>query len=78
MKIKRRGIIIIFLGLVLFIFTTITFFSKAKVDDIEYVNNSANKPQRSSWSPVTGLAIIGFGGVMLWMSLKKNKKDAKL
>ncbi len=78
MKIKRRGIIIILIGLVLFVFTTITFFNKAKVDDIADVNNTANKPQRSSWSPVTGLAIIGFGGVMLWMSLKKNKKDAKL
>lgn len=68
---KKIGIIIIILGLVLTIFTAITFFTREKVVDIGSLEITANKPHHVSWSPLIGLAVMGVGGVVVLMSPKK-------
>ncbi|MGD0342823.1 MAG: hypothetical protein ABSA76_14060 [Bacteroidales bacterium] len=68
---KKAGIIIIILGLVLTIFTAITFFTRESVAKIGDVNIIANKRHHLNWSPVVGIAVMGIGGVVLFMSPKK-------
>jgi hypothetical protein len=68
---KRAGIVIVILGLVLTIFTAITFFTREKVVDIGSIKISANKPHHLSWSPLIGIAVMGVGGVLILVSGKK-------
>jgi hypothetical protein len=68
---KRAGIVIVILGLVLTIFTAITFFTRENVVDIGSLKISANKPHHLSWSPLIGIAVMGVGGVLILVSGKK-------
>jgi hypothetical protein len=68
---KRAGIVIVILGLVLTIFTAITFFTRENVVDIGSIKISANKPHHLSWSPLIGIAVMGIGGVLILVSGKK-------
>ena len=68
---KKVGIIIVILGLVLTIFTAITFFTREKVVDIGSLKITANKPHHLSWSPLIGIAVMGVGGVVILISSKK-------
>lgn len=61
---KKAGIVIMVIGVLLTLFTAITFFTKKKVVDIGSVEITADKPHRLSWSPLIGIAIIGVGGVI--------------
>ncbi len=68
---KKAGFIILLVGLGLTIFTTITFFTKKKIVDLGSVEITTNKPHQFNWSPLLGVAVMGIGGVMIWMSNKK-------
>jgi hypothetical protein len=68
---KKAGIVIVILGLVLTIFTAITFFTRENVVDIGSIKISANKPHHLSWSPLIGIAVMGLGGVLILVSGKK-------
>lgn len=68
---KKAGIVIVILGLLLTIFTAITFFTRENVVDIGSIKISANKPHHLSWSPLIGLAVMGVGGVLILVSGKK-------
>jgi mannose/fructose/N-acetylgalactosamine-specific phosphotransferase system component IIC len=68
---KKTGIVVLILGLLLTIFTTVTFFTRERVAKIGDVNITANKRHHLKWSPLVGIAVMGVGGVMLWMSPKK-------
>ena len=68
---KKAGIFIIVIGLLLTIFTAFTFFTKEKVVDIGKVEITANKPHHLNWSPLIGVAVMVIGGVVLWQSSKK-------
>ena len=68
---KKAGILIVILGLVLTIFTAITFFTREKVVDIGSLKITANKPHHLSWSPLIGIAVMGVGGVVIFMSPRK-------
>ena len=68
---KKVGIILIIVGLVLTIFTAITVFTKEKVVDIGDVKITRNKPHHLKWSPLVGIAVMGIGGVVLWQATKK-------
>jgi hypothetical protein len=68
---KKAGILIIILGLVLTIFTAVTFFTRESVAKIGDVNIIANKRHHLNWSPLIGIAVMGVGGVVLLVSQKK-------
>ncbi len=69
---KKTGIFIIILGLMLTVFTTVTFFTRGRVAKIGDVSIIANKRHHLKWSPLVGIAVMGIGGVVLWMSPKKQ------
>jgi len=68
---KKIGILLIIVGLVLTIFTTVTFFTKKKVLDIGKIEITTDKPHSFNWSPFIGIAIMGIGGVVLLIPFKK-------
>lgn len=68
---KKAGLIIIIIGFVLTVFAAFTFFTKEKVVDIGNVEITRNKPHHLNWSPLIGIAVMGIGGVLLWMPSKK-------
>lgn len=68
---RKAGIFILILGLVLTIFTAVTYFTREKVVDIGSLKITANKPHHLSWSPLIGIAVMGVGGVLVLMSPKK-------
>lgn len=68
---KKAGIVILILGLLLTIFTTFSYFTREKVVDIGKVEITANKKHRVAWSPLIGLGVIGLGGVVFLMASKK-------
>jgi divalent metal cation (Fe/Co/Zn/Cd) transporter len=72
LKMKKLGYLVIIIGLALTIFTAVTFFTRERVAKIGDVNIMANKRHHLSWSPLIGIAVMGIGGVVLWMSPKKN------
>ena len=67
---KKAGMFIILLGLVLTIFTAITFFTREKVVDLGKVEITRNKPHHLNWSPLIGIAVMAVGGVIYWQSPK--------
>jgi hypothetical protein len=70
---KKAGIVIIILGLIMTIFTAFTFFTKEKVVDIGEVHITRNKPHNLNWSPLIGVAVMGMGGVILLVYSKGGK-----
>jgi len=68
---KKVGIIIVVIGLLLTIFTAFTYFTKEKVIDIGNIEITANKPHHMNWSPLIGIAVMAVGGVVLWQGSKK-------
>ena len=68
---RKAGILIVILGLILTIFTAITFFTREKVVDIGSLKITTSKPHHLSWSPLIGIAVMGVGGVVILLSPKK-------
>jgi hypothetical protein len=68
---KKAGILILIVGLILTIFTAFTVFTREKVVDIGSLEITANKPHHLNWSPLVGVAVMGVGGIMFLMAPKK-------
>lgn len=68
---KTTGIIILVIGLLLTIFTAVTFFTKEKVVDLGTVEITSNKPHHLNWSPIIGIAVMAVGGIVIWQSSRK-------
>jgi hypothetical protein len=72
-KMKKTGIVIIIIGLILTVFTALTFFTKEKVVDLGDVHITRNKPHNLRWSPLIGIVVAGLGGVLLLVDSKGHK-----
>jgi hypothetical protein len=68
---KRIGIIVILVGLLLTIFTTFSFFTREEVVSIGDLKITADKPHNFRWSPFIGIAVMAVGGVFVWQGSKK-------
>lgn len=68
---KKAGIAIMIIGLLLTIFTAFNYFTREKVVDLGKVEITANKRHHVAWSPLVGLAVMGIGGVVLLVASKK-------
>lgn len=67
---KKVGYVLILAGLLLTIFTTVTYFSRERVAKIGDLNITANKRHHLEWSPLIGIAIMAVGGIAVWQSSK--------
>jgi len=68
---KSTGIIIFIIGLLLTIFTSVSYFTKEKVVDLGPLEVSKDKQHTTNWSPLIGVAVMAVGGLVLWQSSKK-------
>jgi uncharacterized iron-regulated membrane protein len=68
---KNLGIVIIALGILMTVFTGFNVFTKKKVVDLGAVEISKTEKTPIYWSPITGLVLIGIGGIVLVVSRKK-------
>jgi hypothetical protein len=68
---KKAGIVIFIIGLVLTIFTAFTFFTREKVADIGDVHITKKQSHHLTWSPLIGVAVMAAGGVMTLVPFKK-------
>lgn len=62
---KRMGIILIIIGLILTVVTGFKFFTKKEVVDIGNVEINKTEPHRVNWSPYVGVGIMVIGGIMV-------------
>jgi hypothetical protein len=70
---KKVGIIVFLLGLSLIVFTSVASFSKEKVIQNAKIEIAKDKPESSKWvSPITGLAIMGIGGILFWQTYNEQ------
>ena len=70
---KKIGIVVFLLGLTLTLFTTVNYLSKEKESIMNKIELSRNKSDLSKWfSPITGIAIMGIGGILFWQTYNEQ------
>lgn len=65
---KKIGVVIILLGLGITIFTTVKYFANRKVIDKQKIEITITKPFHFTFSPISGIAIMGIGGIVFWQT----------
>jgi hypothetical protein len=68
---KKAGLIILVIGLLLTAYTGFNFITKEKVVDIGKVEITRDKDHDVTWSPIVGIAVIIVGGAMYLIGAKK-------
>jgi hypothetical protein len=69
---KKLGLLIIAIGLVITVITGFNFVTREKVVDIGNLKISRNKNHSLAWSPLVGVAVMVLGGGIFIMGLKKK------
>jgi Na+-transporting NADH:ubiquinone oxidoreductase subunit NqrF len=65
---KKAGITLMILGLILTIFTAVTVFTRERIVDMGDLKISVNKPHHLKWSPLIGVGIIICGGIVFFLT----------
>lgn len=68
---KKAGIIILIVGLLISVFTGLNFVTREKVADIGKVEIHANKNHPLSWSPVVGVVMMAIGADIYLLGQKR-------
>jgi len=68
---KKAGIIILVIGLVVTLITGLTFVTREKVVDLGKLEITANKRRSLSWSPIAGIFIMVIGAGAYMVGTKK-------
>lgn len=69
---KKIGLVILLVGILLAVVTGISYVTKEKVIDIGEIQVSRDKDHDVAWSPLLGLGLIVVGGVMYGVGVKKD------
>jgi hypothetical protein len=69
---KKIGIIILIIGLIVTMVTGFSFVTRKKVIDIGELEVSANKRHSLSWSPVMGVVMMAIGAGVYLLGTKKH------
>jgi hypothetical protein len=69
---KKVGIIILGIGLIITIVTGFNFVTREKVVDIGELQISRDKHHRLAWSPIVGVVVMAIGGGILLIGSKKS------
>ena len=68
---KNTGIALLAIGIIITIFTSVSFFTKEKVVDIGSLEITRDKKHNMAWSPFLGLAVMVIGGGLLAFGSRK-------
>lgn len=69
---KKAGIIIAIIGLLIFLVTGFRFITKEKVVDIGNLEITRDKTHSLTWPPVVGVVVMAIGGGIFLLGLKKK------
>lgn len=69
---KKLGIILIVVGIVMLVWTGFSYTKKEKVVDVGPVEINADKEKQINWPPYIGAILIG-GGVIALLSSSRTK-----
>ncbi|XOV91087.1 MAG: hypothetical protein ACFHWX_12845 [Bacteroidota bacterium] len=69
---KKIGIVILVIGILITIFSGVKFVTKEKVVDIGNLEISADKNHSIDWSPYLGVVLALAGGATYLFAGKKN------
>lgn len=69
---KKAGIVIMVIGLVMAIYTGFHYVTREKVVDIGKLEIMADKNHQVDWSPIVGALIIVVGGALYLFGSKKS------
>jgi hypothetical protein len=69
---KKAGIVIMIIGLVLTLFTAFSYFTREKVVDLGNVEIISNKRHVLTWSPAVGIAALVIGVALFSIPVKKG------
>ena len=67
---RKAGIVLIIVGIIITIITSISFFTKEKVLDIGKVEITKDQKHSASWSPLWGVGVIVIGGALMLFDKK--------
>lgn len=70
---KKAGITLMILGLVLTVFTAVTIFTRERIVDMGDLKISVNKPHHLNWSPMIGVGIIICGGIVFFLTPARQR-----
>lgn len=62
---KKAGIALIIIGLIITLITGVSFFTKEKVLDVGKVEITKDKKHTATWSPLWGVGIMVVGGALI-------------
>lgn len=68
---KKLGIVLLVIGVLLSVYSGFNFITKEKVIDIGDVQITADKTHTVVWSPILGVALLVIGGGLLLFGSKK-------
>lgn len=69
---KKIGVIVMAIGLVITLITGFNFVTREKVVDIGDLKISRNKNHSIAWSPLVGVAVMAIGCGVFVIGLKKK------
>ncbi len=69
---KKTGAILLFIGLLITLFTGFNFVTREKVVDLGDLQITRNKNHGLEWSPAIGVAVMIVGGVVYVFGSKKK------
>jgi Na+-transporting NADH:ubiquinone oxidoreductase subunit NqrF len=70
---KKTGIALMILGLILTVFTAVTVFTRERIMDMGDLKISVNKPHHLNWSPMIGVSIIICGGIVFFLTPARQR-----
>lgn len=68
---KKTGIVLIVLGIIMMVITGFNFVTREKIVDIGSLEIEGNKNHAVQWSPIVGAALLATGFVALMVRRKK-------
>ena len=72
---KKAGIVILLVGLLMTTYTGFTYFTREKVVDIGKLEITKENQHSINWQPYVGIGIMIIGGIVLVLGV--NRKDEK-
>jgi uncharacterized membrane protein YidH (DUF202 family) len=72
---EKTGIIILIVGLLMTLYTGITYFTREKVVDLGEREITKDNQNTVNWQPYIGIGLMIIGGVVLVLGV--NRKDEK-
>jgi len=70
---RKDGIVILVVGLLITVITGFSYVTKEKIVEVGDLEITAQKNNRTNWSPLAGIAVVVIGGIMFVAGRGRDK-----